>query len=85
MLNRKYAPKYKVATWLSYQYPLTIVASLVAYVLFDIEAETLNLSQTLRILALVTANLSAFTAFTWLIRRVSALQVASVDYLVPII
>ena len=35
--------------------------------------------------ALVVSNLSAFTAFTWLIRRVSALQVASVDYLVPIV
>ena len=39
----------------------------------------------MRIAALVIANLSAFTAFTWLIRRVSALQVASVDYLVPIV
>ena len=36
-------------------------------------------------MALVISNLSAFTAFTWLIRRVSALQVASVDYLVPIV
>ena len=62
-----------------------IVASLIAYIFFDIEAETLNLSQALRIAALVIANLSAFTAFTWLIRRVSALQVASVDYLVPIV
>ena len=85
VLNRKYAPKYKVATWLSYQYPLMIVASLIAYIFFDIEAETLSLSQALRIAALVIANLSAFTAFTWLIRRVSALQVASVDYLVPIV
>ena len=42
VLNRKYAPKYKVATWLSYQYPLMIVASLIAYIFFDIEAETLN-------------------------------------------
>ena len=32
VLNRKYAPKYKVATWLSYQYPLMIVASLIAYI-----------------------------------------------------
>ena len=85
VLNRMYAPKYKVATWLSYQYPLMIIASLIAYIFFDIEAETLNLSQVLRIAALVIANLSAFTAFTWLIRRVSALQVASVDYLVPIV
>jgi len=30
VLNRKYAPKYKVVTWLSYQYPLVIVLSLIA-------------------------------------------------------
>lgn len=85
VLNRKFAPKYKVVTWLSYQYPLVIVMTLIAYIFFDIKAEILNLSQALRIAALVIANLSAFTSFTWLIRRVSALQVASVDYLVPIV
>ena len=47
---------------------------------------TINgLSQVTRIIFLIMANLSAFTSFTWLIRRVSALQVASVDYLVPIV
>jgi len=85
VLNRKYAPKYKVVTWLSYQYPLVILLSIFAYVIFDIEPQSLTLSQILRIGALVISNLSAFTAFTWLIRRVSALQVASVDYLVPIV
>jgi drug/metabolite transporter (DMT)-like permease len=85
VLNRKYAPKYKVVTWLSYQYPLVILLSIFAYIIFDIEPQSLTPSQILRIGALVISNLSAFTAFTWLIRRVSALQVASVDYLVPIV
>ena len=85
VLNRKYAPKYKVATWLTYQYPLVIILSIAAYIIFDIEPQSLSTSQIIRIGALVISNLSAFTAFTWLIRRVSALQVASVDYLVPIV
>ncbi len=85
VLNRKYAPKYKVVTWLSYQYPLVILLSVFAYIVFDVEPQSLTLSQILRIGALIISNLSAFTAFTWLIRRVSALQVASVDYLVPIV
>ena len=85
VLNRKYAPKYKVATWLTYQYPLVIILSIAAYIIFDIEPHSLSTSQIIRIGALVISNLSAFTAFTWLIRRVSALQVASVDYRVPIV
>ena len=85
VLNRKYAPKYKVATWLTYQYPLVIILSITAYIIFGIEPQSLSTSQITRIGALVISNLSAFTAFTWLIRRVSALQVASVDYLVPIV
>ena len=85
VLNRKYAPKYKVATWLTYQYPLVIILSIAAYIIFGIEPQSLSTSQITRIGALVISNLSAFTAFTWLIRRVSALQVASVDYLVPIV
>ena len=85
VLNRKYAPKYKVATWLTYQYPLVIILSITAYLIFDISPQQLSTSQIVRVAALVVSNLSAFTAFTWLIRRVSALQVASVDYLVPIV
>ena len=85
VLNRKYAPKYKVATWLTYQYPLVIILSISIYLIFDIAPQILSTSQIFRIAALVISNLSAFTAFTWLIRRVSALQVASVDYLVPIV
>jgi len=85
VLNRKYAPKYKVATWLTYQYPLVIILSITAYLIFDIAPQQLSTSQIIRVAALVISNLSAFTAFTWLIRRVSALQVASVDYLVPIV
>jgi drug/metabolite transporter (DMT)-like permease len=85
VLNRKYAPKYKVATWLTYQYPLVIILSITAYLVFDISPQQLSTSQIIRVAALVVSNLSAFTAFTWLIRRVSALQVASVDYLVPIV
>ena len=85
VLNRKYAPKYKVATWLTYQYPLVIILSISVYLIFDIAPQLLSASQIIRVVALVISNLSAFTAFTWLIRRVSALQVASVDYLVPIV
>ena len=85
VLNRKYAPKYKVATWLTYQYPLVIILSIIVYLIFDIAPQQLSTSQIIRVAALVVSNLSAFTAFTWLIRRVSALQVASVDYLVPIV
>ena len=85
VLNRKYAPKYKVATWLTYQYPLVIILSIILYLIFDIAPQQLSTSQIIRVAALVVSNLSAFTAFTWLIRRVSALQVASVDYLVPIV
>ena len=55
------------------------------YLIFDIAPQQLSTSQIVRVAALVVSNLSAFTAFTWLIRRVSALQVASVDYLVPIV
>ena len=85
VLNRKYAPKYKVLTWLTYQYPTVIFLTISAFLIFDIQIETLSISQITRITYLILANLSAFTSFTWLIRRVSALQVASVDYLVPII
>ena len=85
VLNRKYAPKYKVATWLTYQYPIVIILSIAVYLIFEIAPQQLSTSQIIRVAALVVSNLSAFTAFTWLIRRVSALQVASVDYLVPIV
>ena len=85
VLNRKYAPKYKVFTWLTYQYPTVIFLTISAFLIFDIKIETLSTSQVTRIIFLILANLSAFTSFTWLIRRVSALQVASVDYLVPIV
>ena len=85
VLNRKFAPKYKVFTWLTYQYPTVMFLTISAFFIFDIQIESLNTSQVTRITFLILANLSAFTSFTWLIRRVSALQVASVDYLVPII
>ncbi len=64
---------------------LVIILSITAYLIFDISPQQLSTSQIIRVAALVVSNLSAFTAFTWLIRRVSALQVASVDYLVPIV
>ena len=85
VLNRKFAPKYKVFTWLTYQYPTVMFLTISAFFIFDIQIEPLTTSQVTRITFLILANLSAFTSFTWLIRRVSALQVASVDYLVPII
>jgi drug/metabolite transporter (DMT)-like permease len=85
VLNRKYAPKYKVFTWLTYQYPLVMFLTISVFLIFDTTVEALSTTQVIRITFLIVANLSAFTSFTWLIRRVSALQVASVDYLVPII
>ena len=85
VLNRKYAPKYKVTSWLTYQYPLVLVLSLVAFFISGVGVEPLDFSQKLRLLILVVFNLGAFMSFTWLIQRVSALLVATVDYLVPII
>ena len=85
VLNRKYAPQYKVSSWLTYQYPIVIFLSLIAFFTTGTEVQMLNSSQTLRVGVLVIFNLGAFTSFTWLIQRVSALQVASVDYLVPVV
>ena len=47
--------------------------------------ESLDSSQQLRLFTLVVFNLGAFMSFTWLIQRVSALLVATVDYLVPVV
>ena len=85
VLNRKYAPQYKVSSWLTYQYPIVIFLSLAVFFTTGTEVQTLNSSQILRVGILVFFNLGAFTSFTWLIQRVSALQVASVDYLVPVV
>ena len=85
VLNRKYAPKYKVTSWLTCQYPLVLVLSLAAFLISGVGIEPLDFSQKLRLLILVVFNLGAFMSFTWLIQRVSALLVATVDYLVPII
>jgi len=85
VLNRKYAPQYKVSSWLTYQYPIVIFLSLAIFFTTGTEVQTLNSSQILRVGILVFFNLGAFTSFTWLIQRVSALQVASVDYLVPVV
>ena len=85
VLNRKYAPKYKVTSWLTYQYPLVLLLSLAAFLISGVGIEPLDFSQKLRLLILVVFNLGAFMSFTWLIQRVSALLVATVDYLVPII
>ncbi len=85
VLNRKYAPQYKVSSWLTYQYPIVIFLSLAVFFTTGTEVQTLNSSQIIRVSILVFFNLGAFTSFTWLIQRVSALQVASVDYLVPVV
>ena len=85
MLNRKYARKYKVSSWLTFQYPIVILLSTAAFLITGTEVQSLNTSQILRVIMLVFFNLGAFTSFTWLIQRVSALQVASVDYLVPVV
>ena len=85
VLNRKYARKYKVSSWLTFQYPIVILLSTAAFLITGTEVQSLNTSQILRVIMLVFFNLGAFTSFTWLIQRVSALQVASVDYLVPVV
>ena len=85
MLNRKYAPKYKVSSWLTYQYPLVLTLSWAAFLISGVGIESLDPSQQLRLSVLVVFNLGAFMSFTWLIQRVSALLVATVDYLVPVV
>ena len=50
-----------------------------------IAIESLDPSQQLRLSVLVVFNLGAFMSFTWLIQIVSALLVATVDYLVPVV
>ena len=85
VLNRKYAPKYKVTSWLTYQYPLVMALSWTVFVVSGVGIEVLDTSQKFRLAILVIFNLGAFMTFTWLIQRVSALLVATVDYLVPII
>ena len=85
VLNRKYAPNYKVNSWLTFQYPLVIVLTLLTFFISGVSIEILNPSQLIRLIALVICNLGAFLSFTWLIQRVSALQVASIDYLVPVV
>ena len=85
VLNRKYAPNYKVNSWLTFQYPLVIVLTLLTFFISGVSIEILNPSQLIRLISLVICNLGAFLSFTWLIQRVSALQVASIDYLVPVV
>ena len=55
------------------------------YLISGVGIDILNVSQLIRLGALVVCNLGAFLSFTWLIQRVSALQVASIDYLVPVV
>ena len=45
----------------------------------------LDSSQKIRLVILALFNLGAFLSFTWLIQRVSAMLVVTVDYLVPIV
>tara|TARA_B100000427_G_scaffold297340_1_gene277642 strand:- start:186 stop:1100 length:915 start_codon:yes stop_codon:yes gene_type:complete len=85
VLNRKYAPSYKVSSWLAYQYPLVLILSWTAFLISGVGIDSLNQSQQLRLAILVVFNLGAFMSFTWLIQRVSALLVATVDYLVPVV
>ena len=85
VLNRKYARQYKVNSWLTYQYPIVAGLSLLAFLITGTEVQVLNISQILRVALLVICNLGAFTSFTWLIQRVSALQASSVNYLVPVV
>ncbi len=54
-------------------------------IISGVGVQSLNTSQQLRLAILVVSNLGAFMSFTWLIQRVSALLVATVDYLVPVV
>ena len=85
VLNRKYAPNYKISSWLAYQYPLVLTLFWSAFLISGVGVQSLNTSQQLRLAILVVSNLGAFMSFTWLIQRVSALLVATVDYLVPVV
>ena len=85
VLNRRFAPKYKVTSWLAYQYPFVVVLITATFFILGIEVQELSTSQIVRLAFLVFSNLGAFLTFTWLIQRVSALQVASIDYLVPVV
>tara|TARA_B100000427_G_scaffold95963_1_gene79081 strand:+ start:116 stop:1030 length:915 start_codon:yes stop_codon:yes gene_type:complete len=85
VLNRKYAPKYKVSTWLGSQYPLVVLLSLLAYIISGVGVSPLDSSQKIRLVILALFNLGAFLSFTWLIQRVSTMLVVTVDYLVPIV
>jgi len=85
VLNRRFAPKYKVTSWLAYQYPFVVVLITATFFILGIEVQELSPSQIVRLALLVFSNLGAFLTFTWLIQRVSALQVASIDYLVPVV
>ena len=64
---------------------LVIVLTILTFFISGVSIEILNPSQLIRLIALVICNLGAFLSFTWLIQRVSALQVASIDYLVPVV
>ena len=85
VLNRKFAPKYNTGTWLAYQYPVTLFLSLSTYLISGVGVSSLDSSQKIRLGIMVVFNLGAFLSFTWLIQRVSALLVSTVDYMVPIV
>ena len=85
VFNRKYAPKYKISVWLSFQYPFVVLLSLVVFFISGVGIEILSISQAMRVLFVVISNITAFLCFTWLIQRVTALFVATIDYLVPIV
>ncbi|RZP24107.1 MAG: DMT family transporter [Candidatus Actinomarinales bacterium] len=85
VLNRKYAPSYKISTWLCYQYITIGALSLVAYLISGVGVSPLDTSQKIRLAVLVVFNISAYLSFTWLIQRVPALFAALVDYIVPVV
>ena len=85
VLNRKYAPSYKISTWLCYQYITIGALSLVAYLISGVGISPLDTNQKIRLAVLVVFNISAYLSFTWLIQRVPALFAALVDYIVPVV
>src|SRR6056300_1500417 len=57
VLNRKYARKYKVSSWLTFQYPIVILLSVAVFLIFDTTVEALSTTQVIRITFLIVANL----------------------------
>ena len=48
VLNRKYAPRYKVNSWLTFQYPLVIILTLLTFFISGVGIDVLNLVKSMQ-------------------------------------